>query len=54
MESLPIILLNTIPLKNIELRGLMYFCYTTMSKFWQGVSKAKELLLKLIFLLLEN
>lgn len=32
----------------------MYFCYTTMSQFWQGVGEAEEELLKLIFLLLEN
>ena len=32
----------------------MYFCYTTMSQFWQGVGEVEEELLKLIFVLLEN
>ena len=27
----------------------MYFCYTTMNQFWQGVGEAEEELLKLIF-----
>ena len=28
----------------------MYFCYTTMSQFWQGVDEAEEELLKFIFI----
>jgi hypothetical protein len=49
MGNVKLILLNTTALESYIIKGLTHFCYTTMSKFWQGVGEMSAKLIKSFF-----